>query len=546
MPTPRIPRFVRWLLVLAAMVLVLRLARDPLTRWALDNAVDLVAEAGYALTYDHLTLDPWKQHILITGLAVRPVNRADTAHQGSRFAIQAERIDLQGVDLAALLFHRRLHVGHLEIQAPVIAHDFVTGKISPTHPADTTQTFLEGTPIDVIRVDTLQITNASGRSTDRSSKDQGLSITRLDLLVTGIHVADRGAGAPDVRLGRAVLALRGLEAHMEPFYRVELDSMVVMIPEDTAIIRGLRSIPTVTPARYHKEVDTQVELYAVEVDSIRLAGFDLAARLERGTLMAHTLLVDGIRVDIHRDKSIAPKGSEARKPMLAETLRHLRTPLALDSVVVRRGLLRYHERIARNSDYGTLAFSDMNATVTGLRNMDVTTVALKVDGTARLWDRGHVHLTLRTAKGEGPTTLKARAVLRDLPAHTLNRMTDDLLHVRATSGRIHWVELDMSGDDQRAHGTVRMHYEDLRLQVNSTVRHSKVLSGLANLMIRSSNVPETRNYRTGSFTAERPAARSVFNYLWVGLREGMMQVILPPLVLRKLEKAKTAQHAEQH
>lgn len=545
MASPRRSRSLHWLLVLGALVVVLRLARDPLTRWALDNAVELVAEAGYKLTYDRLTLDPWQQHITLAGLAVRPVHDADTSWQGSRFSVTADRIDLLGVDLPALLFHRRLHVGRLEIEGPVIEHDFLTGATTIDRASAPEKTFLEDAPMEVIRVDTLRITRASGRSTDRSSKDQSLTVAQLDLLLTGIQVADVGDATPAVGLGSAQLALRGVQAHMEPFYRMELDSMVVLMPQDTAIIRGLRLKPTVTPARYHKEVDTQMELYAVEVDSIQLAGFDLAARLERGTLMAQTLHVNGIRVDIHRDKSIAVTEREHRKPMMAETIRSLRTPLALDSVVVHGGQLRYHERTARDSDYGTLTFSDLSATVTGLRNVDVATVILNVDGTARLWERGRVHLALRTAKGEGPATMQANAVLRDLPAHTLNRMTDDLLHVRATSGRIHWVELDMSGDDLRAKGTVRMHYEDLNVQVNSTVRHSKLLSGMANLMIRGSNLPDTKRYRTGSFQVERPATRSVFNYLWLGLREGMMQVMLPPLVLRQMEKAKARSAKER-
>ena len=119
-------------------------------------------------------------------------------------------------------------------------------------------------------------------------------------------------------------------------------------------------------------------------------------------------------------------------------------------------------------------------------------------------------------------------------------MTDDLVHVSATAGRIHSVELNMSGDDVHASGSVDVRYEGLQLQISPSIKHAGVLSFVANTVVRTSNMPGDKGYKVGRFNVARRQEASVFNYLWLCLREGMMEVMLPRKVLDQLHKMQEA------
>ena len=49
-------------------------------------------------------------------------------------------------------------------------------------------------------------------------------------------------------------------------------------------------------------------------------------------------------------------------------------------------------------------------------------------------------------------------------------------------------------------------------------------------------MPGEKNYRVGRFKVARQQESGVFNYLWIALREGMMDVMLPPMVTQKIRK----------
>jgi hypothetical protein len=111
-----------------------------------------------------------------------------------------------------------------------------------------------------------------------------------------------------------------------------------------------------------------------------------------------------------------------------------------------------------------------------------------------------------------------------------NRMTSDLMLARATAGTIGGIDMTMTADDDKATGRVDMEYDGLEVELikqDGSGQARKFLTGLANQVVRKGNLRSDPGFRHGDFEVERRKDRQVFNYLWRGLREGMIATALP-------------------
>ncbi len=532
------------LLVLVGAGATLTVYKNELASRALLQVASVAGKAGHRVTFGAVRVSFTGGSIHLTDLNVVPLADSTVEDSAVRYTVHADAIELEGVDLWALVRDKVLHVDRIELHAPSVAHSFITRALKPEAPAapkDTTKAAMGA--LAVLQVDLLRITDATGSSRDRRETNPTLAVGDLDLLITGIAVVDNGSATPKVSVGRIDLGLHQAEAHLKPYYTLAFDSLRVRVPEDTLVLHGLRFTPDVSPKDYHKHVRTQVELYTARVDSLLLAGFDLGAKLEEGAWRARTLLVAGVAVDIHRDKSIPDLAPRKLKPLAADRVTAWKLPVALDTVFVRRGSVTYHERLKRGDDYGSIAFTGIEGRLTGVTNeASAAPPDLHLAGTARV-GRSLARLDARMPMQTGHTTVSAHVVLREFPAQNMNRMTDDLLNVNATAGIIHLVDMRMEGDDDRASGTLEMQYEDLHLELNPSVKHAGVLSFVANTVVRTTNMPQDKGYRTGRFTVDRPMDAGFFKYIWIGLRTGIMEVVLPSALLNQLKKQQAKKNA---
>lgn len=539
---PRKRHWIKWLVllgILGALLLGGLMYKDELASRALHSVARVSEQAAHRITFGGVHVSLIHAHIRLTDVDVSPMADSTVEDSAVRYTVHADAIDLRGVDLIALFQRKVLHVGRIELHAPSVSHSFITRTGQPTkreRPA--TKGTPTKAPLDLLRVDTLLIVDATGRSQDRASTHPALSVADLDLLLAGITVEQGENGQPLPKVERIDLNLHQAEAHFKPYYTLALDSVRIRIPQDTAVIFGLRFTPDVSPKEYHKHVKVQVELYNATVDSIMLTGFDLNAKLEDGAIRAKALHVAGVAVDIHRDKTLPLPEEQKLKPLIADRVTAWRVPVSVDTVHVRRGEVRYHERLKMGADYGSLAFTDISGQLTGLSNELVGEPAdLHLAGSARV-GQAKAELDLRMPMQRDHTTVTTHVLLLNFPAQEMNRMTDDLLHVNATAGILHRVEMRMKGDEDRASGTLEMHCQDLHLEIAPTIDHAWVLNKVANAVVRTTNMPGDKNYRTGKFTVARRKTSGIFNYIWISLRTGMMEVVLPPQLLDQMKKQK--------
>ncbi len=511
---------------------------DPLVEGAVRSVLSRVEPSGYQVRFERLHTDLLGRRLHMTGLSVTPSEVLLANDSVMRFRIAADTVELHGVSLRKLIFQKTLHVGRIMVHTPTVEHSYTTPERSDAELGEEEgrEPGMEPTGLSFVYLDTLVVTRGSGTSTDRGGRRADLSVQRLDLLTTGILITQTDSGNIHFTQARTTLALDVIQLGMDPFYTLAIDALRLDLPADSLHVTGIRLIPEVEPDEYHKLVDRQIELYALDIDTAIFHGFDLQRNLQYGAIRARHALVAGMDFTIHRDKSI-PEGAFKHQPLPSHLILDLAIPVSIDTIQGRNATVSYSERNERGAPYGTISFTGIDATVTGVENAHVPDPPdLHLNGTARLAGHGQAKLDMRLPMDPKRATVEMHAELRNVPFEVLNRMTNNLVKVKATDGRIHRVDMHLSGNDTMGTGTVEVQYEDLRLELNSSVDGAKVLTLLANTLVRRTNMPEDNRYRTGEFSVLRDREKGIFNFLWRGMREGMLDVMLPPVLMKQIRE----------
>ncbi len=524
-----------FLLLLAGVALF---ALDPLLESALRKVAASLEGGGQRVEFADVDVDLFGGGLRLEGLSIEPKDTTNVADSASYFTLQAEVVDLEDVEMWELLTKQVLRAHAFVIHAPSMRHSFATHKGGRVSPAGTKEkgSKAPASTLPAIRIDSLLISGAAMSSVDRAGVRPSVTVAGMDLLVKDVSLQVGVDNKPVLGRSEVRLDLRGIAADLPPLYRFTIDSLRTRYPVVTTQVYGMGLTPTVGPKEYHTKVEHSTDLMGVHADSLSLSGFSLLDQVQEGAYRAEAVLLYGGIFEIHHDKSI-PDGPYKRKPLPSEALRALAVTISIDTVRAQHCEVRYSERNTRADEYGTLAFTDVDALLTGLSNApDSAPADLHVQGSARIAGKAPASLDIRMPMGAGDPTVEIHAHVEDLSASLLNRMTDNLVNVNATAGRIHRMDMDMYGDDTGARGTMDMRYTDLHMELNNSVQHAGLFSKVANMVVRTNNMPHEKGYRKGYFTVQRKQDSSVFNYLWLCLKAGAMEVVLPNSVKKGMEK----------
>ena len=84
-------------------------------------------------------------------------------------------------------------------------------------------------------------------------------------------------------------------------------------------------------------------------------------------------------------------------------------------------------------------------------------------------------------------------------------------------------------------GTVAMVYDGIKLSGGGMEKDrtlGKLFSVAINALVRNNSSGAQGKERVGTFAFERQRDRSIFNYLWSGLREGSKSMLLPKVMTK--------------
>ncbi|MBK9421173.1 MAG: hypothetical protein IPN44_08970 [Flavobacteriales bacterium] len=509
---------------------------DLLASLVRDKTLKIMEEAAGPRSHvvvASVQLDLLAGDISWTGLRItQAIDSADTSwsyHRSVLIAGDVGRLDVKGLSIRKLLLGKTLDMRSVRLHKPqlvLIASDRKprTTDDSGTGDADIVHT---------IRLDSLMVDSGNVRWRNTRPDKPEASVQKFTLGASGIAIElPHGKTGFSLKFVTAAAEVDSLHAGLPPLYDLTAEHIRIAHPDSTFFIRNMELTSRKGPQEYKNALRYETDLTTFHTDSVRVGGLDLAAGLNSGTLAATTLRISGTKVLDFRDKTMTDAPYKV-KPMPAKLLRDLPFGVRVDTLLVDGLDVEYNEKDVVTSAFGQLRFTNIIATVTGLDNTRPERKnKLRLVATARVYETAPVRFKFESAVFDSSDHFSARAHIGALPFTAFNAMTNDLLLVKATAGSIGGIEYTLDADKNKGHGRVDMEYSDLKVRIakrDGAREKDGLKSFLANQLVRSKNLSGS-NFRHGDFTVERKKDRQIFNYMWSGLREGMMETVLPQAV----------------
>lgn len=279
---------------------------------------------------------------------------------------------------------------------------------------------------------------------------------------------------------------------------------------------------------YSHQLDYQSDLFEIGIKEVRFDQLDTKSDVYGNwSVISQKMLIDSlVMVDLRNKNKI--RVDEERKPMFAGMLSRIPFPLDIDTLQIKNSKITYIEVPNGNQTGGEIRFDNLNAKVTGLITIDSLQKQnqLIMDVNADFMGISPVMAHFKVPYNQEYFSLDLDVSRLNLPE--LNPILVPLANISITSGTMRSLKLNMDSRDNSAYSTVQFDYEDLKLEIRKSgqLRGHKhgTASFLANIAIRSDNIPEKNNHRIARFHSTRNQYRGPFNFIWETTKTGLMDI----------------------
>lgn len=266
------------------------------------------------------------------------------------------------------------------------------------------------------------------------------------------------------------------------------------------------------------------------VHEIRLEDIDFDAYFINKNLKAHVLKINGLELDIFRDKRI-PMKEGVSKPMPQELMQNAPFDLELDSVILNNGLIRYQEFAPKAMLPGSIQFEEVNASISPFAirksSEEFPLKSSMLLATAKLMGDGEVKLNANMFFGAS-YPMDVEVEMGEFDLSLLNNMLANTVFVKVIDGRVTDGNWSFRMDEDVARGKMNFRYEDLKIEFldSLTLESGKgklgIMTFLANMFTKSNNPRKFFNRRvTSRVYFERDKSKFIFGGWWRATFSGL-------------------------
>ncbi len=266
--------------------------------------------------------------------------------------------------------------------------------------------------------------------------------------------------------------------------------------------------------------------YDVTIKSFQLKDFNYGFRQDSILqIKSPQVLITEIDADIYRDKLVADDMSI--KPLYSKMLRDLKFDLAIDEVIIVDTKISYSEKVKADRQAGTVNFNDFHATIKNVSNTYVSPTKTTLDIKTQFMDHAPLHANWEFDVNNIQDRFLFQAEIDLLKASYLNTFLQPNLNVRL-EGELEKTYLTIDGNDNLSQIDFKTKYQNFDVVVlqESGKEKNTFLSDVVNIFVsKNSNNRESQFKEVTKQGIERNKNQSVFNYIWINTRAGLLKAM---------------------
>ncbi len=275
-------------------------------------------------------------------------------------------------------------------------------------------------------------------------------------------------------------------------------------------------------AELSKRLAHEHDHYDLTIDNLILKDWDFGMENELPYFHLGQMQLQEPVFHVYRDKLLPD--DTTHKKLYNEALRDLKLDLQVDSIQISKGLITYEERLEADIDPENLSFTDIEATINNLHSKGSGMVA--VNANAKLMGNGPFTLDWSFDPQSKSNDFLAKGSLSNFQSKSISPFLKSNLNAEV-KGTIQQMFFTISGNELESQGDMKMKYDDFEFTVlkKDGLGVNKILTAVVNLFTKNGEKTDENGFRHGDFKVERNRDKSFFNYLWINLKEGLVDTM---------------------
>lgn len=347
----------------------------------------------------------------------------------------------------------------------------------------------------------------------KEKKDQILNATNLSIEGLKLNIDDRKVDIEDLHFTTNDLRF----PIMDEFYTMAIGGVDIRKKAGIFSLSDVRVIPAYPKREFAYIHPKHKDWFDVRVKNVALSGIDYPTYFSKNILNVNKLKVSDIQLQNFKNQQIEIQHNIM--PLIYEKIQYLPIKFSIDTTDISRFSVMYEELPKNGAVSGKIHFDKMNGRIANLTNIaSYPQQYMVLDADGYFMGDGHFKAKWHIPVSPDHDCFILEAAIDSFNLKSLNDIFIPLAKAEVKSGVLTGFNFRTEASSKQAKANMLMLYNDLSLNVlkgDSTERKNKLLSSVANAMIRSNN-PNKRNGkpREANIEIERDPYHSTFNYFW--------------------------------
>lgn len=507
-----------------------------LERWLAKSIPEILnsnEDRNFDLKFEDINISLFKSRVDLNAILLVPLNDSvSTKVNGS-----LRSITMSGVDLKKIVFSKKLEINELKIVEPAFR---LIQKDIETNAQESSQAFQDLFQDIISRGEIKDFILVNGTAeifTENDSLFRLGQFTDLNLEIIGLET-DSALIQETIpfRLQSVKASMKNIAFKINADQTFKAKELNYRSQDNELTFHYLSFNYNDEIVEASKKAEFEKDLIEFDIKELKLSYINAKSTIYGNWMMdAGLVTIDSLNLVDFRNKNM-PLGDEPVKPMFEGVIDKIPFSLKLDTIRIANSKISYQQIGLGKSEVADLSFENVSAEILDLLSTDSLQQGktLTIKSKARLKGETDVTMDIQVPYGDDVFQLQANVSAFNLSQ--INELLNKMAGVKMESGRLLNMALTMDANKYSSRNTMVFDYQDLKVVVLSDDKSkggiNKLFSTAANLLTSKENIPNSKNYKTASYTTKRNMYKGPFNLVWESSREGLMEIV--PVGIAKL------------
>ncbi len=467
-------------------------------------------------SYDEITVESFGGSLAITNASLIIKNKEDSIEHTF---INVEKLKISNISYWDYLFKDEIHIETISLENPIMA--YYKDRVLPNP-----DTIRKGV-INIykpILVEKLQINNSRFAIYEKAIDSTMLYTKDFSIEVDGIRVDDK-------TISRKIpLDFKDYKAQSDSVF-VKLGPYENLTVKDfsiknrNAVFQDIKLKTKYSKKELSRIIKNERDHYDVKLKSLSLEDIDFGFNNKGFFAKSKEVSLASPSLEIFRDKLVAD--DLKIKSLYSKMLRELPFELTVDSLKISDGSIKYEERVKAENMGGSINFKNLDAAISNVSNTYKSPEKTRLKITADFMDNTPIWVDWSFDVQNENDQFIFKGQIGAMNVSKLDKLTQPNSNLKL-EGNTRKTYFTLDGNNETSKTDLKINYSDLKVTVlrKDGKRKNKFVSAVANIFISKDSEKKGDNYKEGTAKATRDKTKSIFNFLWISVKNALINAML--------------------